>query len=116
MTEQVLTLTEVLVKATNVFLTQTNDEVETPSPVHQGRTIMRIRGKISNGRDATVSVSEDDWGMLGVALNVPGLGGLGNLFRILVEDATEARLDRHLEYMFAQHETAVAQFAEKTAR
>lgn len=110
MTEEVLTAPEVLVKAANVFLVQQDDEIETPDATYQGRTIMRVRGRLAGERPATVSVSVDDWGMMGVALNVPGLGGLGNLFRILVEDATEKRIDLHLEYMFAQHEMVARKF------
>jgi hypothetical protein len=104
MTEQILTAEEVLVKAANTFLVQQDDEIEIPEPIHSGRRIVRVRGRLVTDRPATVSVSVDDWGMLGVALNVPGGGGLGGLFRVLVEDATERRIDLHLEYMFAQHE------------
>lgn len=110
MTEEVLTAQEVLVKAANTFLVQQDDEIETPEPVNKGRKIWRMRGRLASERPATVSVSIDDWGMMGVALNVPGLGGLGGIFRVLVEDATDNRIDLHLEYMFAQHEMNAKNF------
>lgn len=101
--EKILTRAEIAQRAAGKFL-KDGGEVQQDGEDTQ---VSYFVGELESGRRARVRVAEDAEGMMTVTVLVPGGGGLGCTVKLWADEATESRVERHLNYAFGKHQQAL---------
>lgn len=104
--EKALSLVEVSTRMVELVLA---DHTDTQVLNLNGVTSYTTRGHLAGGRYANVRIAKDK-DIMHIGLTVPGMGGLGVHFSLFADEATDARVERYLDYYLGLHEEAVMLF------